>query len=98
MGPSPLVRAAPTENHGVVLAAGTSKRVFQAVANTLREDGQSLVSALKLRSGWGDVVYVRVHTPLSFSQREELASLQAAIEEALGGQRHRVEIIWESFG
>jgi hypothetical protein len=80
------------------LAGGTTKRVFQAVANALHEDSRSVISALKLRRGWGDVVNVRIHTPLSLQQREELVPFQAAIEEALGGQRHRVEIVWESFG
>jgi hypothetical protein len=98
MGPSPLVITASTENDGTVLAARTSKRVLQAVANTLHEDGPSVVSALKLQSGWGDIVNVRIHTPLSLRQREELAPFQAAIEQALADQRHRVEIIWESFG
>jgi hypothetical protein len=98
MGLSPLVITVPRANDRAMVAAGTSKRVFQAVANALHEDGPSLVSALKLRSGWGDVVDVRIHTPLSLRQREELAPVETAIDEALVGRRHRVEIVWESFG
>ena len=97
-GPSPLVITVPPHHDGEVLASGIAKQVFHALADALPDDGWSLISSLKLRRGWGDIVEVRIHTPLSLRQREEMASLKLAIEDALDGQRHRVEIVWDSFG
>jgi hypothetical protein len=97
-GPIPLTETTRTAHDSAVLRSGTTKRVFHALANAVPEDGWSAISALNLRRGWGNVVDVRVHTPLSLGQREEMAPLQLAIEVALAEYRHRVEIIWESFG
>ena len=81
-----------------MLGSRTAKGVFHALALALPEEGMNMISAVKLRYGWGGVIDVRVHTPLSSRQREELVPVQMAMEEALDGQRHRVEIIWESLG
>lgn len=82
----------------MMLASATTKRVFRSVADALGDDGWSVISAVKMRQGWGDIVHVRIHTPLSIGRRGQLGRVQTAIEEALAGQRHRVEVVWESFG
>jgi hypothetical protein len=84
---------------GSVVASETTKRVLHALANCLSEDGSSAVSGLRILDGWGHIVLVRIHTPLSWTaQQEVVVRLKEAVEEALDEQRHRVEIVWDSAG
>jgi hypothetical protein len=84
---------------GSVVTSETTKRVLHTLACCLSEDGSSLVSGLRILDGWGHIVLVRIHTPLSWTAHQEVVvRLKEAVEEALEDQRHRVEIVWDSGG
>jgi divalent metal cation (Fe/Co/Zn/Cd) transporter len=80
-----------------MVASETTKRVLEALADALPEEGTSPVKSLRIHDGWGNMVFVAIHTALSRSSDHELGNrIKDSVEGALGGQRHRVEIIWES--
>jgi RNA binding exosome subunit len=80
-----------------VVASETTKRVLEALADVLPEDGTSPVKALRIHDGWGNMVFVAIHTALSRSSDHELGNrMRESVERVLAGQRHRVELIWES--
>jgi hypothetical protein len=79
-----------------VVPSITTKRLFGTLAHSLSEEGASPISALSLQQGWGDIVLVRIHTPLSCEDRWALAPFTDAVKETLDGQRHRIEIVWDS--
>jgi hypothetical protein len=73
-----------------------TKRVFSAIAQVLPDDGRAYVTKLDIRRGWGNVLNVQLHTTLPYSEagRELGDELRASIAEALGDERHHVEIVW----
>ena len=77
-----------------------TKSVLSAIAQVLPDDGHDYLTKLDIRRGWGNVLYVRLHTtvPPSEAGREFGGRLRDAIREALGEERHSVEIVWGAIG
>lgn len=77
-----------------------TKRVLAAVAQVLPDDGQNHLPKLEIWQGWGHILSIRLYTTMSQSTagREFAAKLREAIAEALGNQRHTVEIVWDAQG
>jgi hypothetical protein len=95
------VSAASPDGHvleRVVVAGLTTREVLQAVARTVPETGEDLVTRVDIRDGWGGVVHIRVHTLLRRGADEEFARrLRQEVARAVN-VRHRVEIVWSSVG
>jgi hypothetical protein len=52
--------------------------------------------SVHVREGWGDVFYVTLHVHGVLLDHDDLrATLQSAVDSALGDVRHLVEIKWE---
>jgi hypothetical protein len=73
-----------------------TKRVFEAIAQVLPDDGHNYLTKVDVRRGWGDILNVRLHTtmPRNEGGRELGERLRSAIGEALGDERHFVEMVW----
>ena len=73
-----------------------AKRLLLAIAEALPEHGPSHVRSIEFRHGWGDILNVRLHTPLAPTPegRSIAAQLKAAVSDVLADQRHAVEIVW----
>lgn len=77
-----------------MVAASTARRVLQALASVLPDDGADLVTRVDIHDGWGGAIHVRVHTGLDRARHKELAT---QIRQAVGRElnvRHRVELVW----
>ncbi|MDA8310477.1 MAG: hypothetical protein M0Z46_07665 [Actinomycetota bacterium] len=82
----------------MVVAAATTRRVLEALAQALPEDGEDLVTRVDIRNGWAGAVHVRVHSLLSRAAGEELGErVRRAVADAVSS-RHTVEIVWSSAG
>lgn len=55
-----------------------------------------MVNRVDIRDGWGDAIFVRVHSPLlrTSENLDHWTRLQSALESVLEEDRHRVEIAW----
>ena len=73
-----------------------TKRVLSAIAQVLPDDGHNYLTKVDIRRGWGNVLNVQLHTtmPRTEGGREFGQKLRNAIGEALGEERHFVEIVW----
>ena len=72
-----------------------TKRILSAIAQVLPDDGHTYLTEVEIRRGWGDVLNVQLHTtmPRTEAGREFGNKLRGAIDEALEGERHFVEIV-----
>ena len=77
-----------------------TKRVLTAIAKVLPDDGHNYFTKLEIRRGWGNILNVQLHTTMPHSEagREFGDKLRLAISEALGDERHHVEIVWGAGG
>jgi hypothetical protein len=77
-----------------------TKRVLAAIAEVLPDDGHNYLTKLEIRHGWGDILNVQLHTtmPRSETGRQFGDQLRDAIGNALGDERHHVEIVWGAGG
>lgn len=93
--------AASSDGHvpeRVVVAGLTTREVLEAVARTVPDKGEDLVTRVDIRDGWGGAVHVRVHTLLGWGADEEFGRrLRRELAQAVN-VRHRVEIVWSSAG
>ena len=66
------------------------------VGEALPDDRHDFVNRIDIRDGWGDAIFVRVHSPLPRTpeNHDRWTRLQSAVESVLEGERHRVEIAW----
>ncbi|MGP0031514.1 MAG: hypothetical protein ACLPVF_13530 [Acidimicrobiales bacterium] len=73
---------------------------MQVVNDALVGHDTDGLTRLDVRKGWGDVITVSLHTSEAPTpaRREAYAGFRDSVTEALGGQRHRVEIVWSSAG
>jgi hypothetical protein len=73
-----------------------TKRIFSAIAQALPDDDHRYLTKVDIRPGWGDVLNIRLQTtmPRTDGGREFGQKLRDGIDEALGDQRHLVEIVW----
>lgn len=75
-----------------------TRRVLDALARAMPQDGEDLVTRVDIRSGWAGAVHVRIHTLLPRLGGEELGDrIRRAVEEAVP-TRNTVEIVWGSAG
>lgn len=76
-----------------------TKSVLSAIAHVVPDDGHTYVTKLDIRRGWGNILYIRLHTTVPHSAGREFGDrLRNAIGEALGDERHSVEIVWGAIG
>jgi hypothetical protein len=77
-----------------------TRRVLAALAQVLPDDGCNHLTRLDFHHGWGDTLNVRLHTTMPPSEigRELGAKLREAVDNALIGQRHTVDIVWDALG
>jgi len=81
------------------MAADLKSDVLSRLAEALQDEDGNALRDLELYQGWGDVIYVRIHTGISppFEHRNRLRSMfEDAVSGALGPKRHLVEIRWAS--
>ena len=72
------------------------RRLLHELAGALPEDGPSQVTGLSVRQGWGGIVSVRVHTLKRAAPESEVgAAVRAAVQRALGTQRHELTFVSE---
>lgn len=77
---------------------GVTKRVLSAIAQVVPDDGQTHLTRIDIRPGWGNILNVRLHTPMARSAagQEFGAKVREAVDHALGDERHSVEIVWDA--
>jgi hypothetical protein len=77
-----------------------TERVLSAIAQVLPDDSRNYFTRVDVRRGWGDILNVQLSTTLPRSEagRELGDQLRHAIAEALGDERHLVEIVWGASG
>ena len=87
-------------DNGAVVTTHLARRVLQALAAALPDEGNDVLTGVEIRDSWGSAVLVRIHTLHDRSPDGLMLAndLRAAAEEALEGHRHRVEIAWGSLG
>jgi hypothetical protein len=77
-----------------------TRRVLHALATALPEEGHDLLTGVEIRDVWGGAVLVRLHTAheRSVGVQPKVEDLRRAVQLALEGHRHRVEVAWTSLG
>ncbi len=76
----------------------TTREVLEAVARTIPDTAEGVVTRVDIRDGWGGAVHVRVHTLRRRGEDEEFGRrLRQEVAEAVR-VRHLVEIVWSSAG
>jgi len=79
------------------MTADLKNRVMCNLSEALHDEGADLLHDLDVHEGWGDVIYVTIHSGISpaFEQRNRLRDLfEAAVDKALDPNRHLVDIRW----
>jgi hypothetical protein len=81
-----------------VVTTEVARNVLHTVAERLPDQEAAFVNRLDLRQGWGNIVWVHIHTPHARSPANHAVAtnLVAAVQDVFGPERHRVEMIWES--
>jgi hypothetical protein len=77
-----------------VVAASEGKQVLQAVAGSLPDDGENVLTKLELYEGWGDILVVRLHVADRAGDRGLAKRVRESVTDAVGERRHQVEIVW----
>jgi hypothetical protein len=78
---------------------GALRRVLDALGRVLPEEGYGHnLTGLDIRQGWGNMLKIRLYTPLSqATDGEEFgARVRRVVDDALGAERHVVEIVWDA--
>ena len=75
---------------------GAVRRVLDALGRVLPEEGYGHLTGLDIRQGWGNVLKIRLYTPLD--GEEFGARVRRVVDDALGAERHVVEIVWDEKG
>jgi hypothetical protein len=80
------------------VGAGAVRRVLDALGQVLPEEGYGHLTGLDIRKGWGNVLKIRLYTPLSQTKDGEEfgARVRRVVDDALGAERHVVEIVWDA--
>ncbi|HUC06317.1 MAG TPA: hypothetical protein VL961_13010 [Acidimicrobiales bacterium] len=76
-----------------------TKRILTAIAGALPEDGRlNVVTRIDVRRGWGNTIYVEVYSGLESDALPIDRTLEkvftAAVDSALGEERHQVRVHW----
>jgi len=87
------------EDASEVVTPALSKRILQALADALPEDGpNNLMSRIELRRGWGDAINIDIYPgtdPQAATGRRQIEQgLRASVDRALGPQRHSLQVHW----
>jgi hypothetical protein len=72
-----------------------TKRILEAIAEVLPDDGHHHISRLDVRRGWGNILNIRIHATTTAGEGLKV-KLREAIEKAVGDQRHSIEIVWNT--
>ncbi len=95
-GPLPLAVAGAARHPRDVVAASEGKQVLQAVAESLPDDGENVLTKLEVYEGWGDILVVRLHVSDRAGDRGLAKRARELVADAVGERRHQVEIVWYS--
>ena len=81
-----------------MISVDLTRRILSELALALPDDGYDVLTSLEVRRIWGDVVLVRLQGGACPRDRatELRGSFEGAVGRALGDQRHRFEISWNS--
>jgi hypothetical protein len=79
---------------------GAVRRVLDALGQVLPEEGYGHLRRLDIRHGWGNVLNIRLYSHLSPTpdRQEFAATVRRVIDDALGAERHVIEIVWDAKG
>ncbi len=82
-----------------MVAAHLTKRVLRELSKALPDEGSDLLTHLSVRRGWGDIIFVRIHADTvprvgGIDLRERFIN---AVDAALVGHRHRLDIEWAPY-
>jgi NOL1/NOP2/fmu family ribosome biogenesis protein len=97
MGPMALVGGKHFHIIQRDMTSDLKRHVLLRLTEALQDEDVNALRDLELYRGWGNVIYVRIHTGISpsFEHRNRLRSLfEAAVSSALSPNRHSVEIRW----
>lgn len=97
MGPMALVDGKNLHIIQRDMTADLKGQVLLRLTEALQDEDANALRDFELYRGWGDVIYVRIHTGISpsFEHRNRLRSkFEAAASRALSPNRHSVEIRW----
>ena len=97
MGPSALATSAVVLHHGKMVSAATTRRVLEALVGALPDEGDDLVTGVRIHEGWGATMQVAVHTALSPASPPWRA-LADRISEGMASavpRRHQVRLVWD---
>lgn len=70
-----------------------TKRILAAIAEVAPDDGHNHISRLDVRRG--GILNIRVHAAKTAGEGLRV-KLRQAIENAVGDQRHSIEIVWNT--
>ena len=79
------------------MTADLKNRVLLNLSEALQDEDVNLLGDLDVHKGWGDVIYVTIHSRISpsFEHRNRLRALfESAVDDALDPDRHLVDIKW----
>ena len=84
-------------HHDKMVSAATTKRVLEILAGVLPEEGDDLVTGLRIHEGWGATMQVAVHTALS-PATPSWHALAGRISDEMASvvtRRHQVRLVWD---
>jgi len=81
----------------MAMTADLKNRVLFNLSEALHDEDANLLHDLDVHEGWGDVIYVTIHSGISppVDHRNRLRALfETAVDNALRPNRHLVDIKW----
>ena len=84
-------------HHGKMVSAATTRRVLEVLAGMLPDEGDDLVTGLRIHEGWGATMQVAVHTALS-PDTPPWHAFSSRISEGMAAvvrRRHQVRLVWD---
>lgn len=96
-GPLALVPSTSVPHHFDMVSAATTRRVLEILARSLPEEGDDIVTGVRIHEGWGATVQVAVHTalpPASPSWQAITVRINEGMASAVS-RRHEVRLVWD---
>jgi hypothetical protein len=80
-----------------MVASDITRRVLTGLASVLPQEGRNLITRIDISRAWGDAIQVKIYAGASLEHEPvELRPIfKKAVDDALGQQRHLVEIVWD---
>jgi hypothetical protein len=80
-----------------MVSTDITRRVLTGLASALPEEGRNLITRIDIKRVWGDATQVKIYAGASLGHEPvELKPIfKKAVDDALGHQRHLVDIAWD---